>query len=36
MSETVKIGIVGIGNMGSAHAKSILSGNIQGMELAAV
>ena len=36
MSETVKIGIVGIGNMGSAHAKSILAGNIQGMELAAV
>ena len=24
MSETVKVGIVGIGNMGSAHAKSIL------------
>ena len=36
MSETVKIGIIGIGNMGSAHAKSILAGNIQGMELAAV
>ena len=35
MSETVKIGIIGIGNMGSAHAKSILAGNIQGMELAA-
>ena len=30
MSETVKIGIIGIGNMGSAHAKSILAGNIQG------
>ena len=36
MSETVKVGIVGIGNMGSAHAKSIFSGNIKGMELAAV
>ena len=34
MSETVKVGIVGIGNMGSAHAKSIFSGNIKGMELA--
>ena len=31
MSETVKVGIVGIGNMGSAHAKSIFSGNIKGM-----
>ena len=30
MSETVKVGIVGIGNMGSAHAKSIFSGNIKG------
>ena len=36
MSETVKVGIVGIGNMGSAHAKSIFSGNIKDMELAAV
>lgn len=36
MSETVKVGIVGIGNMGSAHAKSIFSSNIKGMELAAV
>jgi predicted dehydrogenase len=32
----VKLGIIGIGNMGSAHAKSILSGNIEGMRLAAV
>ncbi|MDF2566637.1 MAG: oxidoreductase domain protein [Oscillospiraceae bacterium] len=32
----LKIGIVGIGNMGSAHAVSIFSGNIPEMELAAV
>ena len=36
MSETVKVGIVGIGNMGSAHAKSIFSGNIKGMELSLI
>ncbi len=36
MSETVKMGIIGIGNMGSAHAKSLFAGNIKGMELAAV
>lgn len=37
MSEqVVRIGIVGIGNMGSAHAKSILSRNVKGLELAAV
>ena len=36
MERTVKIGIIGVGNMGSAHAKSILAGNIKGMELAAV
>ena len=37
MSEqAVRIGIVGIGNMGSAHAKSILSHNVKGLELAAV
>lgn len=32
----VKIGIVGIGNMGSAHAKSIFLGNISNMQLGAV
>lgn len=37
MSENVvRVGIVGIGNMGSAHAKSIFAGNIKEMELAAV
>lgn len=32
----LRMGIVGIGNMGSNHAKSILEGNIPGLELAAV
>ena len=32
MSETVKVGIVGIGNMGSAHAKSIFSDVASGKE----
>jgi len=34
--EKVRIGIIGIGNMGTAHAKNIVSGQIEGMELAAV
>ena len=33
MSETVKVGIVGIGNMGSAHAKSIFAGVRERLEL---
>ncbi len=33
---TLKTGIIGIGNMGSVHAKTIISGDIDGMELAAV
>lgn len=36
MSKTVRIGIVGIGNMGSAHARSILAGKVSRLELAAV
>ncbi len=32
----VRIGIIGIGNMGSNHAKEIIKGNIKGMELVAV
>lgn len=35
-SRKVHIGIVGLGNMGSVHARSILSGRIQGAELSAV
>lgn len=34
--DNLKIGIVGIGNMGSAHAKSIFLGNIKGLSLGAV
>lgn len=32
----VRIGIVGVGNMGAAHAKMIVSGAIRGLELAAL
>lgn len=34
--EQVKLGIIGIGNMGSAHVKSLLAGNVPELELAAV
>lgn len=34
--EVVRLGIVGLGNMGSAHARSILDGRVPGCELAAV
>lgn len=34
--DTVRIGIVGIGNMGSAHAANIFAGNIKGLTLGAV
>lgn len=34
--ETIRVGIVGIGNMGSAHAKNIFEGKVTGMELSAV
>lgn len=34
--EAIRVGIIGIGNMGSAHAKSIWDGNIKGMKLSAV
>lgn len=33
---TVRLGIVGLGNMGVHHARSVLSGSIPGCELAAV
>lgn len=32
----VHMGVIGVGNMGSAHAKNIFAGNIQGLKLAAV
>ncbi len=34
--DKVKIGIIGIGNMGSAHCQTILAGNVPELELAAV
>lgn len=34
--QKVKIGIIGIGGMGSTHAKSIIAGNIKNLELVAV
>ena len=36
MSEKVRIGIVGIGNMGSNHSKNILAHKVEHLELAAV
>ena len=36
MNPTIKVGVIGIGNMGSAHVACVASGNIQGMKLAAV
>lgn len=33
---SVKLGIIGMGNMGNAHAKNILAGKIPGLKLAAV
>ena len=32
----IRVGIIGIGNMGTAHANNIYAGNIKGMKLAAV
>jgi predicted dehydrogenase len=34
--KTVKIGVIGIGNMGSAHVRTIVSGKVEGMEVTAV
>ena len=34
--EKVRLGIIGIGNMGSGHANSIVEGKVPGMELLAV
>jgi predicted dehydrogenase len=35
-SATVRFGIIGMGNMGSAHAKNILAGKTPGLTLVAV
>jgi predicted dehydrogenase len=34
--DKVRVGIIGIGNMGGNHSKNIASGNIEGLELVAV
>ncbi|MBO4297993.1 MAG: Gfo/Idh/MocA family oxidoreductase, partial [Clostridia bacterium] len=34
--DTVRVGIIGIGNMGSGHFKSIMGGKVPGMTLTAV
>ncbi len=34
--QTVRMGIIGVGNMGSTHARSILGGDIPGMTLTAI
>jgi predicted dehydrogenase len=34
--ESIRVGIIGIGNMGSAHAANLYDGKISGMKLAAV
>ena len=34
--DQVRVGIIGIGNMGSGHVKTITSGKVEGMVLAAV
>ena len=36
MDKKIRVGIIGIGNMGSAHASCVAAGKIEGMELAAV
>ncbi len=34
--DTVRIGIIGIGNMGSAHVRTIQAGKVKGMEVTAI
>lgn len=34
--DKVRVGIIGVGNMGSAHAHCIYTGGIEGLELAAL
>ncbi len=36
MMEPVRLGIIGIGNMGSAHARGVYEGRVDGLRLAAV
>ena len=34
--DTVRVGIIGVGNMGSGHAKNIIAGKVEGMTLTAI
>ena len=34
--DEIRVGVIGIGNMGTAHAATIAQGNIHGMKLTAV
>ena len=34
--ENVRVGVIGFGNMGSAHAKCIFDGNIKGLTSTAI
>ena len=36
MMDKIKLGIIGIGNMGSAHAKNIIDGKCPEIELVAI
>ena len=36
MEKTISVGLIGIGNMGSAHASAVGGGRIRGLRLAAV
>ncbi len=36
MKEQIRLGIIGIGNMGSAHARGVYKGLVEGLKLAAV
>ncbi len=36
LSPKIRLGIIGLGNMGTTHAKSILDGSVPGLELTAV
>ena len=34
--DIVRVGIIGVGNMGSGHAKNIVAGKVEGMTLTAI
>ena len=36
MNMSIRVGVIGLGNMGTAHATCIMNGNINGIELISV